>query len=92
MTKSAWHMLQEIGTTFKPEPSQPQQQQQPGMGQSPPAEEEAKRWHSMPKAVVGYIRDIERMCSKLVRHNETDPELKTFVHKFLLDLNKYMEG
>ena len=62
-------------------PAAPQQAQQA------PA---VKRQHTLPSAVQGYLTDIERMCSKLVRYREGDPELKGIVHKFLLDLNKWM--
>lgn len=55
-----------------------------------PEPEPQKRLQMLPPAVRTYVQEIERMCSKLVRHREGDPDLKEVVHKFLLELNKWM--
>lgn len=66
-------------------PAQAFGQQQ--MPQEPP---EVSRWDQLPKAIQDHVEGIESMCSKLLRRNDGDPELKEIVHKFLLDLSKYM--
>lgn len=65
---------------------------QPVQNQAPvaPEQPEVSRWDQLPKAIQDHVEGIEAMCSKLLRRNDGDPELKEIVHKFLLDLSKYM--
>jgi hypothetical protein len=83
--------LVEAGTTFKdpselgPTPSVGG----PGMtqGQKP---QEVNRLQTLPASDAKKLQQIERMCHELAQTQEGDPDLKQVVHRFLLDLNKWM--
>lgn len=82
--------LVERGTTFK-DPSElgPAPGAAPGMmqGQEP---EEVNRLQTLPAGDAKKLQQIERMCHDLAQSQEGDPDLKQVVHRFLLDLNKWM--
>jgi len=82
--------LVERGTTFK-DPSElgPLPGAAPSMmqGQKP---QEVNRLQTLPAADAKKLQQIERMCHELAQSQEGDPDLKQVVHRFLLDLNKWM--
>lgn len=81
--------LVERGTTFK-DPSElgPAPAVGTMQGQEP---QEVNRLQTLPPGDAKKLQQIERMCHELAQSQEGDPSLKQVVHKFLLDLNKWMD-
>lgn len=81
--------LVERGTTFK-DPSELGPMPAAAGGGAVEEPEEVNRLQSLPPGDAKKLQQIERMCHELAQSQEGDPDLKQVVHKFLLDLNKWM--
>lgn len=83
--------LVEAGTTFKSPDDLGQAQGMGGpQGQAAPEEQEVNRLQTLPPEDAKKLQEIETLCHELAQTQEGDPELKQVVHRFLLDLNKWM--